>query len=186
MTWNEIVSAICICISSVIFSLSLQCKTRTKIMLTQLFACFFYISNYMVVLTILPSALMGFVASICELLRVLAFYFIERKEKFDTKINNLIIGIIFSVILSLCTIFAWIEWYCIFPLVGAVLVSMALGSKNILSIKIAYLVQAICITIYLFMLSLWINAITQVVVFISSIIGLIMFIYNKQSNKNTQ
>lgn len=183
MTWNEIVSAICICISSIIFSISLQRTTRTKIMVTQLFACIFYISNYMVVLTILPSALMGLVAAIGELLRVFAFYFIERNERFNTRTNNLIIGIIFSVVLSLCTIFAWNNWICIFPLVGAVLVSTALGTKNVLTIKIAYILQALCITTYLFMLPLWLNAITQVVVFISSVVGLIMFIHNAKQKK---
>lgn len=188
MVWNEIVSAVCIYLSAIIFSLSLQGKSKLTILFVQLFASFLYLANYLFVITINPAAQIGAITAGCEILRLLTFFFIEKSEKYNTKKWNIITAIIFSVALTVCTIFAWSGWFSIFPLIAAIIVSLALGNKNIKLIKIAFIIQAACIIAYLFMLNLWLNAISQIFVLIFGIIGLITYILNekKLTKANTE
>ena len=176
MVWNEIVSAVCICLSAAFFSLSLQGQKKITILFVQLFASLLFLANYLFVLQINPSAAAGAVVAVCEIARLLVFYCIEKNPKFNTPKINLIAGILFGIIVSIATIFAWSGWISIFPLVGGILVSLALGSKNVILIKSAFIIQAACITTYLLLLSLWINATSQAVVFVFGILGLITMI----------
>ena len=175
MGWNEIVSAVCIYLSATIFSLSLQGKSKVQILFIQLFASMLYLANYLFVITINPAAKIGAITAGFEILRLLVFFFIEKSEKFNTKKWNIAAAISFSIILTVCTIFAWCGWFSILPLISAILVSIALGTKDVKFIKIAFIIQAACIVTYLFLLNLWLNAISQVFVFIFGIIGLITY-----------
>lgn len=183
MVWNEIVSAICICLSAAFFSLSLQGQKKITILLVQLIASLLFLANYLFVIQINPSATAGAVVAACEIARLIVFYIVEKNPKFNTPKINLIAGISFSIIVSIATIFAWSGWISIFPLVGGILVSLALGSKNVILIKSAFIVQAACITTYLLMLSLWINATSQAVVFIFGILGIITMIKKAKNTK---
>ena len=73
MTWNEIVSAICICISAVIFSTSLIKDSKKEMFWIQAFSCITYVSNYAFLLITRPSALIGLITAICEAFRLIAF-----------------------------------------------------------------------------------------------------------------
>ena len=53
-------------------------------------------------------------------------------------------------------------------------------NKNILIIKIAFIIQSILISIYLLLLSLIINATSQIFVLIFGIVGLITYIKNSK------
>lgn len=184
MLWNEILSSICICCSAVIFSLSLQGMTKTKILFIQMFATVLYLASYLFVLNINSAALVGAITAGFEMIRLIVFYVIGKHEKFNTKTINLVAMITFSIILTVCTIVAWGEWISIFPLISAIIVSLALGSKNVVVIKVAFIIQAAFITTYLFLLSLWINAVSQLFVFVFGIIGLIMLLKNNKYNKS--
>ena len=186
MLWNEIVSSICICCSAAIFSLSLQGQTKTKILFIQMFASLLYILSYIFVLTTNPAALAGAITAGFEMIRILVFYFLEKKEKYNTRKINLIAMLSFSIILTICSILTWGGWISIFPLISAILVSMALGNKNVVIIKIAFIIQAAFITTYLLLLSLWINAASQVFVFVFGLVGLFMLLRkNKKALKNS-
>ena len=176
MLWNEIVSSICICCSATIFSLSLQGRTKNKMLLIQMFSSILYITSYMVVVNVNSAALVGGITAIFEAIRLIVFYFIEKNEKFNTPKINLIAMIAFSVILSVCIFIAWGGWISVLPLVSGIVVSLALGCKNMTIIKVSFVVQALLITAYLFMLHLWINALSQIFVFVFSVIGLITYI----------
>lgn len=182
MLWNEIVSSVCICCSAAIFSLSLQGVTKIKILFIQMFASLLYLMSYLFILDVNAAALVGAITAGFEIIRLIVFYFLEKKEKFNTKTINLIAMISFSIILTVCTIIAWGGWISIFPLISAVIVSLALGNKNVLIIKIAFIIQAALITTYLLLLSLWINAASQIFVFVFGIVGLISFIKKSQVN----
>lgn len=173
MTWNEIVSAVCIYLSAVILSISLQEQKKLTILFIQIFASLFYLANYLFVLQITPTTTIGAITAGCEILRLLVFFFIERSKKFNTTRCNLVAGIAFCVIFAVCAAFAWSGWLSIFPLIGAILVSLALGSKNLILIKIAFIMQAACIAIYLCLIGLWVNVAAEVFVFVLGIIGLI-------------
>lgn len=180
MVWNEIVSSICICCSAAIFSVSLQGKKKIQILFIQMFASFLYLFSYLFVLKINPVALVGAITAGFEILRLVVFFIIEKYDRWNTKSINLIAMFAFSVVLTICTIFAWSGWISILPLISAIIVSLALGNKNVVIIKIAFIIQAALITTYLFLLTLWINAISQIFVFIFGLVGL--FVYLK-SNK---
>ena len=181
MTWNEIASAVCICISSVIYSFSLQGQTKLKILFVQLFSSTFYLLNFVFVFA---SAKAAAITAVFEIIRIFVFYFIERDERFNTRKNNLIAMITFSIILTACSIFTWDGWISIIPLFGTVFVSIALGCKNLVFIKFSFAVQAILISTYLFMLSLWINAASQVFVAILGIVGLVRLLIKIKKEKN--
>ena len=183
MTWNEIVSAICICLSAALFSLSLQGQTKLKILFVQFFATLLYLLNYLFVITIIPTAKIGAITASFEILRLFVFYFIEKSKKYNTKTWNLVAAIAFSIILTICTILSSDSWYGIFPLVAAILVSLALGNKNVILIKIAFIIQAACIVTYLLLLGLYLNAASQVFVFVFGIVGLITLILKTKKEK---
>ena len=186
MLWNEIVSSVCICCSAAIFSLSLQGQTKIRILFIQMFASLLYLMSYLFVLNINSAALVGAITASFEIIRLVVFYFLEKNEKYNTRQVNLIAMISFSIILTICTVITWGGWISIFPLISAVLVSLALGNKNVLIIKIAFIIQAALITTYLLLLSLWINAASQVFVFVFGLVGLFMFIRkNKKTIENT-
>ena len=148
-----------------------------------MFATALYLASYLCVLNVNPAALVGAITAGFEMVRLIVFYVIEKREKFNTKINNLFAMITFSIILTVCTVVAWGTWIRIFPLVSAIIVSLALGSKNVVVIKIAFIIQAVFITTYLFLLSLWINAASQVFVFVFGIVGLITDLQKNKKNK---
>jgi hypothetical protein len=183
MLWNEIISSICIYCSATIFSISLQGQTKLKILFIQMFASLLYLMSYLFVLNINSAALIGAITATFEIVRLLVFYFLEKNEKFNTRKINLIAMISFSIILIVCTILNWAGWISILPLISAILVSLALGNKNVLIIKIAFIIQAALITTYLLLLTLWINAASQIFVFIFGIIGLFIFIHKNKLNK---
>ena len=183
MLWNEIVSSVCICCSATIFSLSLQTKTKRKMLLIQLFASVLYISSYFFALVSNSVALVGAITAVFEILRLITFYLIEKNEKFNTRKNNIIAAIIFSITLTVCTIVAWVGWVSLLPLISSILVSISLGSKNVLVIKIACTIQAVAITTYLCFMSLWINAVSQLAVFVFGVIGLILYLSKKKKEK---
>ena len=180
MTWNEIIFIICIFLSAGIFSVSLQGKSKQKILFIQLFLIILYLLNYLFVISLIPSAKIGAITAGFEILRLLAFYFIDKSERYNTKRINLTFAIGFSVVLTVCTVFAWSGWFSILPLISAIIVSLALGNKDVKLIKIAFIIQAGCITTYLLLLNLWLNAISQVFVFVFGIIGLITYILNSK------
>ena len=81
MVWQEIVSAVCICCSAVIFSLSLQMHSKNKTLVVQMFASILYIANFLFVVKIIPSALIGAITAFVEVLRLFVFFFIEFTSK---------------------------------------------------------------------------------------------------------
>ena len=186
MGWNEIVSSVCICCSAAIFSLSLQGMTKIKILFIQIFASILYMLSYLFVLTINPVALVGAVTAGFEILRLVVFFIIEKHNRWNTRGINLIVMFVFSAALTICTIFAWSGWISIFPLISAIMVSVALGNKNVVIIKIAFILQALLITLYLFLLTLWINAISQIFVFIFGVIGLVTYLNKNKADKITK
>lgn len=176
MVLEEIISAVCICISALIFSISLQGQTKLKILLIQMIASILYFCSYMFVLEINPKANIGLITASCEILRLIIFYLIDKNKKYNTLKIKMITSIVFCVMLTALTIWMEPSWFCLLTLVGAILVSLALGCKNLILIKTAFIIQAAGITTYLFLMNLWINAASQAVVFVLGVVGLIIYI----------
>lgn len=183
MTWNEIVSAVCMVLSSLIFSISLQLSHKKQMLIVQLCSSFFYIANYAFVISTTQSALMATITACCEAIRLVVFFFIEKSEKYNTKKVNLVAGISFCVLLTSLNLIAWDGFLGLLPLIGGNIVSIALGAKNVVLVKLACVIQTVLIVIYLFMLSLWINAGSQVFVLILGIIGLFVSLKKQKTTE---
>lgn len=173
MAWYEIVSAICIFLSAGVFSYSLLRKTKGNILVTQMFSSSLYILSYVFIITTMLSATVGLITAVFEMIRVLVFYAIEKSEKYNTTKINITFSVIFSVILSTAAAFAWQGWISLLPLIGTVVNSFALGSKNVYFIKFAGIFAAILVGIYFLVLNLPLNALSQVVVIGVTVFGLI-------------
>ena len=183
MVFEEILSAVCICLSALIFSISLQGQTKIKILIVQMIASTLYFCSYMFVYEINPKANIGLLTAACEILRLIVFYLIDKNHRYNTLKVNAIASALFCVLLTGLTIWMEPSLFCLLTLVGAILVSLALGSKNLIFIKVAFIIQAAGITTYLFLLNLWINAASQTFVFVFGIVGLIVYIIKDRQER---
>ena len=184
MLWNEIVSAVCICISCGIYGGSLLRNSKLNILFLQIFSVILYIMSYAFMVPVLPTATAGLIAASCEFLRVLVFFTIEKTKKYNTVKVNMTLAIIFCIVLVILTALMWQGWVSIFPLLATIITSIALGSKNVLFIKISIIFASVLTWIYLFILQLWINAISQVCVTCLGIIGIILFFLSKKATQS--
>lgn len=167
MTTEYILSQIFICLSALLFTVSLQFNNKAQILFIQIFACVLYFSHYF-----LLGVILGGCFAIIEMLRLIAFYVIDKNKKINTTKINTLVSIIFAIIFIITSLITWNAWFCIMPLVASVIVSLALGRKNVIVIKVAFLIQSVLITTYLFLISSTVGAISQIVVFIGSCIGI--------------
>ena len=148
-----------------------------------MFSSILYILSYIFALNVNSASLIGVIIAVFEFIRLIVFCIIEKSDKFNTKITNFVTVFTFLIILTTCIIFAWSGWISILPLIGTILVTIALGCKDVLLIKISCVMQSVLITIYLLLLTLWINAITQVFVFVFGVIGVITYLVkNRRSD----
>ena len=183
MVWNEIVSAVCVCLSATIFSISLLNNIKKNILFIQIFSSILYISSYVIMIPILDTAVMGSIVAIAEVIRLIVFFFITNSESFNTMNINIITGVSFAILISVATIYAWAGWYCVFPLIGGIMVSLALGCKSVMWIKLSYIFQTFCVILYLAFMHLWINMGSQIVVIIMGVVGLFGFILKKRKDE---
>ena len=180
MIWNEIVSAVCIGLSTMVFCVSMQMQSKTKLMAIQIISSIFYISSYFFVITVTASALSGAIIASVEFLRLIVYYLIEKSKRYNTPNINLMIGIIFSVIVAICTALSWAGWISGLPLIASVIISMALGFQRIVYLKWAFLVNAMLIFVYLLLMGLWFNASAQFVVMIFIAFSLIKYLIKRK------
>lgn len=180
MIWNEIISIICMFCSAGICCISLQGQTKLKILFIQLFACLFYLANYLFVININATALIGVITASCEILRLIAFYFIEKSEKYNTFKFNFICAMFFNVLLITLSVIAWSSWFSFLPLVGAILVNLSLSTKNVVLIKFAFVIQAALVITFLILSGLFINAIPQMFICVFGIVGIVKLDKQKQ------
>lgn len=185
MSIYEIFSLIFICISTLIYSLSMIFKTRIKVLFIQLISTTFFLANYLVVINIIPSALVGAITAAIELLRLIVFYIIDNNKKLNTKTINWYAGTFFVLLISICSLINWTGWIGFLPVIGSVIVSLALASKDMIIIKLGFLINIMLTIAYLIVLSLWLNAITQVLALIFIVIGLIKQVLVK-NNENIE
>lgn len=153
-------------ISASIYAFSLIVKSKATLLLLQTISSVFFITQYF-----LLSAYIGAIVAILEAIRTITFYFIEKKYN-TTKTRTITAGI-FVVLGAISAIFTWQNWYSILPLLGLLAVSICLGFKNVLAIKISCIFSAICATLYLFFLNSIFGAICQIFIIIMGLIGLI-------------
>ena len=176
---DNIISYICVCISALIFSLGILLKVKKNILYVNILSSTFYASSY-----IFLGNKLGAVFAMWGILRLLAFSFLGENERYDTKTLNIISSSFFAVLYTVSAVFTWTDWFCILPVIGDILVSFVLGSKNVTVIKFVVLVQAILNTTYLFLLGSVVGGISQLFVSILTIVGIIRMFKKSENNDN--
>ena len=168
MTIEFILSQVFICISACIYSISLILKTKQKMLALQMISSVFYISHYF----LLKANLAGFVA-VLETIRLLVFFLLDKKEKFNKPIIRIFACVLFSLLSIVCAVFTWNGIYCLLPLIATVVVNITLSFKNVIFYKIGALIYASLIIIYLFLIGSILGGISQSLSFVFGLIGLI-------------
>jgi uncharacterized membrane protein YuzA (DUF378 family) len=162
-------------ISCAFYALSLLLKSKSKLLIVQIISSIFFVTQYF----LLGSYIGGAIATL-EMIRVVVFYFINKYK--DTNKVRFIASISFIVVGLVCAIFTWANWYSIFPLLGLITVTVCLGLKNLIALKISCIFSALCATFYLYLLGSIFGMFTQIFIIIVGITGLIIYIVK---NKNT-
>lgn len=168
MTIEFILSQVFICISACIYSISLILKTKQKMLALQMISSVFYISHYF----LLKANLAGFVA-VLETIRLLVFFLLDKKEKFNKPIIRIFACVLFSLLSIVCAVFTWNGIYCLLPLIATVVVNITLSFKNVIFYKVGALIYASLIIIYLFLIGSILGGISQSLSFVFGLIGLI-------------
>ena len=168
MTIEFILSQVFICISACIYSISLILKTKQKMLALQMISSVFYISHYF----LLKANLAGFVA-VLETIRLLVFFILDKKEKFNKPIIRIFARVLFSLLSIVCAVFTWNGIYCLLPLIATVVVNITLSFKNVIFYKVGALIYASLIIIYLFLIGSILGGISQSLSFVFGLIGLI-------------
>ena len=162
-------------ISCTLYALSLLFKSKSKLLIIQIISSLFFASQYF----LLSSYIGGAIATL-EMIRVFVFYFINKYN--DTNKVRFIASLSFIIVGGVCSIFTWADWYSIFPLLGLIAVTICLGLKNLIALKISCIFSALCATFYLYLLGSIFGMFTQIFIIIVGITGLIIYIVK---NKNT-
>ncbi len=182
MTIEFILSQVFICISACIYSISLILKTKQKMLALQMISSVFYISHYF----LLKANLAGFVA-VLETIRLLVFFLLDKKEKFNKPIIRIFACVLFSLLSIVCAIFTWDGIYCLLPLIATVVVNITLSFKNVIFYKFGALIYASLIIVYLFLIGSILGGISQSITFVFGLIGLIKSLKNlKKQNIKTK
>lgn len=177
MTTEFILSQVFICISAVIYSTSLVLKTKQKMLIMQMCSSVFYVSHYF----LLKANLAGFVA-VFETIRLFAFFFLDKNEKFNTTLIRVCACVMFSVLSIVAAVFTWDGLSCLLPLIATIIVNITLSIKNVLFYKVGAMIYATLIIIYLFVIGSILGGISQSLALVFSIIGLIKAIKNEKEN----
>jgi len=144
----------------------------------QIISSLFFVAHYF----LLSELLAGFVG-VVEIIRLVSFFLLERKESLNTNKNRIILGIIFTIACSICAYFTWTGIYCILPLIATMVVNITLSLKSVFFYKLGAIIYTVLTIAFLFIIGSTFGAISQCVVLIFGLIGIILYFY-QQKNKN--
>lgn len=151
---------------------SVQFKTKEKILLCQIIANILIAIQYF-----LLNALTGAVVSIINVVRCIIFYFYKKKNMKP----SIIFLIIFIIIAIISGIFTWQSIYSIIPIIAAIIFTYGLWQDNVTITKICTGITAANWSIYNLIVAAYAGAIQSIAECISSIIAIIR---NKKNAPN--
>lgn len=162
-----IASQIIIAVASVLLAISAQFHKRLNILIMQIIAISLLAVHYG-----LLYAYTGLVLAAIEVVRLIVFAFLDRHQ--NQKLNIWLAILFMCLSVSLSIVF-WDGWFAIFPLIGQCVVCVGLAQKSVFVLKFFFLISAACYIAYLFILGSYIGASLQCLIFVSSVVGLVLY-----------
>lgn len=165
-----ILAQICGFIALILTVISVQFKTKEKIVMCSVFA------NLVVAIQFfLLNAITGGIISIINMIRCIIFYYYKKKDKTP----SIIVLIVFEIIAIISGIISWQNIWSIIPIMVTLIYTYGMWQDNIRIIRITTAIAGLGWTIYNVIVMAYIGAIQEVSQFISAIIALIKNKYKK-------
>ena len=161
-----ILSQILVVVSSLIYSVSMLIPNKRGLLYLQIFSSSLFAIHYF-----LLGAYIGGIVSTLDSIRIVTFYFIDKKN--NTDINRKIACVSFIVLGLIGACFTWESWYSILPIISLIIVNVALALQNLNILKINLNISILCVIAYMIFIQSYLGMITQIIVFVVGVIGAI-------------
>lgn len=159
-----ILAQICGVIVLVLTVISVQFKTKEKIVMCMIFANFVVTIQYF-----LLNAVTGAVVSIINVIRCIVFYYYKKKDKKP----SLLVLLIFEIAAIVSGIISWQNIWSVIPVIVTVIYTYGLWQDNVKVIRIATAIAGLGWAIYNVIVMAYVGAIQSISQLISSVIALV-------------
>ncbi len=163
-----ILAQICGIIVLILTVISVQFKTKEKIVMGMVFANIVVTIQYF-----LLNAVTGAVVSIINVIRCIVFYYYKKKDKKP----SLMILLIFEIIAIISGIMSWQNIWSVIPIIVTVIYTYGLWQDDVKVIRITTAVVGLGWAIYNVIVMAYVGAIQSISQFVSAMIALVK---NKQ------
>lgn len=164
---------ICGVIALILTVISVQFKTKEKIVMCMIFANLVVAVQYF-----LLNAITGGVISILNTIRCIVFYYYKKKDKKP----SLVILLVFEVIAIISGITSWQNIWSLIPVLVTIIYTYGLWQDNVNIIRITTGIAGLGWAIYNIIVMAYVGAIQEIAQLISSIISLV----RRQDNKGEE
>lgn len=165
-----ILAQLCGIIALILTVISVQFKTKEKIVMCSVFA------NIVVAIQFfLLNAITGAIISIINTVRCLIFYYYKKK---DMK-PSLVVLVLFEIVAIVSGIISWQNIWSLIPIIVTVVYTYGLWQDNVTVIRITTGIAGLGWSVYDIIVRAYVGAIQEISQFISAIISLI-----RNKNKN--
>lgn len=165
-----ILAQICGIIALILTVISVQFKTKEKIVMCMIFANLVVAIQYF-----LLNAITGGVISILNTIRCIVFYYYKKKDKKP----SIMVLLIFEIIAIISGIISWQNIWSLIPILVTVIYTYGLWQDNVNIIRITTGIAGLGWAIYNIIVMAYVGAIQEIAQLVSSIISLV----KKQDNK---
>lgn len=165
-----ILAQICGVIALILTVISVQFKTKEKIVMCMIFPNLVVAVQYF-----LLNAITGGVVSIINAVRCIVFYYYKKKDKRP----SIMVLLIFEIIAIISGITSWQNIWSLIPIFVTVIYTYGLWQDNVNIIRIAAGIAGLGWAIYNIIVMAYVGAIQEIAQLVSSIISLV----KKQDNK---
>ena len=166
-----ILAQICGVIALILTVVSVQFKTKEKIVM-----CFVFANLVVTIQFFLLNAITGAVISIINTIRCIIFYYYKKKDKKP----SLIILLIFEIVAIVSGMMSWQNMWSVIPIIVTLIYTYGLWQDNVKVIRITTAVVGLGWAIYNVMVMAYVGAIQEISQFVSAMIALIK---NKKETK---
>ena len=159
-----ILAQICGVIALIFTVVSVQFKTKEKIVMCSVFA------NLVVTIQFfLLNAITGAIISIINTIRCIIFYYYKKKDKKP----SLMILLIFEIVAIVSGMFSWQNIWSIIPIIVTVIYTYGLWQDNVKVIRITTAIVGLGWAIYDVIVMAYVGAIQEISQFVSAVIALV-------------
>lgn len=159
-----ILAQVCGVIVLVLTVISVQFKTKEKIVM-----CFVFANLVMSIQFFLLNAITGAIISIINTIRCIIFYYYKKKDKKP----SLLILLIFEIVAVISGIISWQNIWSIIPIIVTVIYTYGLWQDNVKVIRVTTAIVGLGWAIYDVIVMAYVGAIQEISQFISATIALV-------------